>query len=62
MKTLLALPLLTLPLLCDVAAATPLRSQAGTYELQVMTEDAKTQPDLQRFVDFLALSKRGIIR
>jgi hypothetical protein len=38
MKTLLALPLLTLPLLCDVAAATPLRSQAGTYELQVMTD------------------------
>ena len=27
-----------------------------------LTEDAKTQPDLQRFVDFLALSKRGIIR
>ena len=27
-----------------------------------LTEDAKTQPDVQRFVDFLAVSKRGIIR
>ncbi|UCV13034.1 acyl-ACP--UDP-N-acetylglucosamine O-acyltransferase [Dechloromonas denitrificans] len=25
-------------------------------------EDAKTQPDVQRFVDFLEMSKRGIIR
>ncbi|MDR2839546.1 MAG: acyl-[acyl-carrier-protein]--UDP-N-acetylglucosamine O-acyltransferase, partial [Azonexus sp.] len=29
---------------------------------QKLAEDAKTQPDLQRFVDFLELSKRGIIR
>lgn len=27
-----------------------------------LTEEAKTQPDVQRFVDFLAVSKRGIIR
>ena len=27
-----------------------------------LAEDAKTQPDVQRFVDFLAISKRGIIR
>ncbi|MDR2187274.1 MAG: acyl-ACP--UDP-N-acetylglucosamine O-acyltransferase [Azonexus sp.] len=29
---------------------------------QKLAEDAKTQPDLQRFVDFLEVSKRGIIR
>ena len=27
-----------------------------------LAEEAKTQPDVQRFVDFLAVSKRGIIR
>ena len=27
-----------------------------------LAEDAKTQPDIQRFVDFLEVSKRGIIR
>lgn len=27
-----------------------------------LVEDAKTQPDVQRFVDFLEVSKRGIIR
>ena len=27
-----------------------------------LAEEAKTQPDVQRFVDFLAISKRGIIR
>ena len=27
-----------------------------------LTEDAKTQPDVQRFVDFLEVSRRGIIR
>ena len=27
-----------------------------------LAEDAKTQPDLQRLVDFLEVSKRGIIR
>jgi UDP-N-acetylglucosamine acyltransferase len=27
-----------------------------------LAEDAKTQPDVQRFVDFLEVSKRGIIR
>ena len=27
-----------------------------------LTEDAKSQPDVQRFVDFLEVSKRGIIR
>ena len=27
-----------------------------------LIEDAKTQPDVQRFVDFLEVSKRGIIR
>lgn len=27
-----------------------------------LKEDAKTQPDVQRFVDFLEVSKRGIIR
>ncbi|MDR0775172.1 MAG: acyl-ACP--UDP-N-acetylglucosamine O-acyltransferase [Azonexus sp.] len=29
---------------------------------QKLAEDAKTQPDVQRFVDFLEVSKRGIIR
>jgi UDP-N-acetylglucosamine acyltransferase len=27
-----------------------------------LAEEARTQPDVQRFVDFLAVSKRGIIR
>lgn len=38
MKTLLALSLLSLPVMCATASATPLRSQSGTYELQVMTD------------------------
>jgi UDP-N-acetylglucosamine acyltransferase len=27
-----------------------------------LIEEARTQPDIQRFVDFFAVSKRGIIR
>lgn len=41
MKTLLALSLLSLPVVCATASATPLRNQAGTYELSVMTDGAQ---------------------
>ena len=59
MKTLLlALPLLTLPLVTETASATPLRSQTGTYELQVLTDGAQA-PTFQHQGESFVMGQRG---
>ena len=59
MKTLLlALPLVTLPLVSETASATPLRSQTGTYELQVLTDGAQA-PTFQHQGETYVMGQRG---
>lgn len=59
MRTLLAVSLLSLPVLSTAASATPLRNQVSTYEVQVMQDGNSVAPTYQHRGESFVLGQRG---